>query len=347
MMSTESYNELYSVGDYLVLDLFSGDVFEGDYCNGSENRIDLINTTQHNNPNRFGGTYSFYRSEICKITVLKSKLENIPGTVVVLDEVVDHNRIKISEDEYNRLKDMYKNYMYIEHVDDLYYSAIEKLRKAESIGVAAVDLVEDRTEALRLLAISTWEEIYIFDLFNFKRGYLHPDLTDIFESHNVCKVIHNSGLLKNILSKKYKVYMNNVFDTFVVDLVIEKNRSTTSEKLNHSRNISECLVHYLKFPHSVLLKAINIKSKEWLARPLSDSRKQYAAELTTYMILLRDTMQQIMFSEVFGATEHFNKHFSKLSPYEFFVQTGDEVSEDVKKLVPSLKKNTVKIGDNL
>ncbi|KAJ8926246.1 hypothetical protein NQ314_021395 [Rhamnusium bicolor] len=50
------YNTTFNIGDHLILELNTNEIFEGDYSDGGKNRIELINTRQHNNTNQLGGS---------------------------------------------------------------------------------------------------------------------------------------------------------------------------------------------------------------------------------------------------------------------------------------------------
>ncbi|KAJ8910006.1 hypothetical protein NQ315_006010 [Exocentrus adspersus] len=61
-------------------------------------------------------------------------------------------------------------------IDQNYFDSIEKLDEAETVGIACVGL-----DMPRLLAVSSWEEIYLFDLMSVKIGEFYPELKNILE----------------------------------------------------------------------------------------------------------------------------------------------------------------------
>ncbi|VEN49458.1 unnamed protein product, partial [Callosobruchus maculatus] len=129
------FSERFSIGDRLVLQLNNCEIFEGDYCGGGKNFIDLTNARQHNNPNKLKGTYSFNRLEIDVISLLHGKAsEKVPKKSIIPHPAADKG-IKIVEEEYDRLKHMANNYIYLEHADNIYYESVKKLCEAETIGV--------------------------------------------------------------------------------------------------------------------------------------------------------------------------------------------------------------------
>nr|XP_023011959.1 piRNA biogenesis protein EXD1-like [Leptinotarsa decemlineata] len=344
-MDTEApYKDVYNVGDYLILKLSCGDIFEGDYNSGGQNRIDLANTKQHNNPNRkLGGIYSFYRSEIESIHKLKSKVREKPPAQVKDPE--EENKIKLVEEEYERLKQMCKDYVYLEKADSRYYEAVGKLSEAETIGVAALGMDDKRTAVVKLLAVCTWKHVYLFDMINFKQRYFYPELKEVFESEYTCKVIHQAGPLVDILYRNYKVFTQNIFDTQVVDLLIEKNKK--KKILSNMRNLSECLTEYLNLPSSMLKNALETTCKQWIERPLSDQRRLYAAQLVSYLIVLKEQMNKILFSDVYEAISNVHNYYYDLDCYEFSRKVNSmKVTKDIDKLIPVLNNITLQNGDN-
>lgn len=332
-MENQPYNKFYSVGDYLLLELVSGDIFDGEYYKGSEDRIDLINTTEHNNPNKLVGIYSFYRTEIFQIRLIQNTvhLKNL-----------DDKSIKLTLEDFIRLREMSKCYVYLELADDRYYRAVEDLNKHETLGVAAVGLEPRQSASITLLAISTWQNVYIFDMIHLRHGYFYPELKELFESEFVFKVIHNSGCLIEVLSKKYKVFTKNIFDTYFVDLIIQKNGSSCGDADLRGRNISETLVHYLNLP-SLLQKSLTITLKKWKERPLHEKQKLFAAQLVTYLIVLKGAMEKILFGKVYDVIENYQEYCSTLSATKLSALSGcKELSDDIDRLIPVFKHCEVK-----
>ncbi|CAH1175711.1 unnamed protein product [Phaedon cochleariae] len=333
------YNELYKVGDHLILKLCCNDIFEGDFSAGGKNRIDLINTKQHNNPNKLGGILSFYRNEIDNIHQLKTKMTIKPEEPIEND-IQDLKKINMVEEEYERLKEMARSYVYLENADNRYYEAVKSLGDAELIGVVALGMEDSRTAVIKLLVICNFKQVYIFDMTNMKNRSFYQELKEILESEYTCKVVHGGGPLIDILYRNYKVYMKYVFDTQVVDLIIEKNKKR--KMLSQMRDISECLVEYLNFPSSLLKNALDVTIKQWAHRPLSDRKKLYASQLVTYLITLKEDMQKILFSEMYKAIENVHDHYYYMNCYDFSKKMRDNsVSEDIEKLIPMLNKSSL------
>lgn len=226
--------------------------------------------------------------------------------------------IKLDQNEYVRIKEMTKNYVYIEGTclsDPAYCKAIESLSNVEQIGLAAPGILT-RNSQIPLLVLSTWQEVFIFDSSNLLPNYFYPGIKELFESENVCKIVHKGAPLSDILQRFYNIVPKNVIDTEVMDLIIQKSESTNN-KTDLFRNVSECLETYLNFP-LILNDACSVKSNKWSKRPLKESKMIYASQLAAYLILLKETMYEILFTGLNVTIDNFCEYYDKItSDYEF------------------------------
>jgi len=341
----DDYKKQFKTGDRLILELKSKEIFEGIYADGGKDRIVLAEVLQHNNKNKLTDLYEFYRSEIAKIHTLKvpsSKPSN--GSTSQDTDSQSPSKsgvIKISEEEYFRYKDMSRNYIYIENADKRYFDAVKVLGDCETIGVLSVGMEKHRSGSfIRLLVLSTWKQVYIFDLLNLENRQLYPEIKDIFQSEFVCKVIHKSAGLVDVLYRQYNVYLRNTFDTNIVDLILQKKLTGKCPPIE--RDISQCLTHYLNFPASLLEHALNVPSKKWQERPLSDKLKSYASQLATYLILLKEQFQKLLLKEVYETIDKVQDHVYDLDDFEFLNYNNKmEVPKGVQKLIPNFTKMSV------
>ncbi|XP_018577629.1 piRNA biogenesis protein EXD1-like [Anoplophora glabripennis] len=329
----DSYNSLYQIGDHLMIELNTQEIFEGDYSDGGKNRIDLVNVRQHNNTNKLEGVYSFYRNEIIKIYKHKSAVlkEDEKNKVIVTES----NNIQIVEEEYNRLKQMCKDAIYLEQIDDRYFKSVEKLSEAETVGVVSLGTDESTIDTLRLLVMCTWKQIYLFDLVSFRHRKFYPEIKNILESEYVTKVMHGGSSLINILYNNYNVYVQNTFDTQIVDLILEKSETRTCPKF--TADISQCLVKYLNFPPSLLKDALSVSKRNWKERPLTEEQRFFASQLVTYLIPLKDHMSKKLMYKVYKAMDDVHNLYFSLDNYAFsHIMQKNKVTKEISNLIPTL-----------
>lgn len=330
-----SYKNLFNVGDHIIIKLKSDDIFEGDISDLAESRIDLINVKQHNNENKLTGVYTFYRNEIDDIKRIKVKEKEKPLTGTVED---NFDNLELTDSEYDRIKEMTRAFVYLDKADSRYFEAVDLLSRAETIGVVGLGTEKSRIASIKLLVVSTWDQVFLFDFVPHKQNYFYPELKDILEAEYCCKVIHEAGPLLDILYRVYKVYVNNTFDTQIVDLIIK--RKETGSVPVYLSNVSDLLTDHLKFPSSYLQKALDTTNKKWAERPLSDRRKTYAAQLVAYLITLKEHMQKVLFGEIYEAIEKIHDFYFNLDCFQFSKNWQDRtIPKEIQNLIPNLKNN--------
>ncbi|XP_028144394.1 piRNA biogenesis protein EXD1-like [Diabrotica virgifera virgifera] len=332
------FKELYQQGDRLILKLYSDDIFEGHVADVGENRIELVNVKQHNNKNILSTIYTFYRNEIQTIQQLQERITEKQSASTSSEKVEDSSKIKLTDLEYDRLKDMSRDYTYIDQTDARYFQAVELLSRAETIGVAPLGVEKSRDGSIKLLGVSMWDKVYLFDFVNQRSNFQYKELQDILETEFTVKVIHEAGPLIDILYRKHKIFVKNVFDPQVVDLIIKK-KETGSIPSNMS-DISDLLTDYFNFPSSYLQNALETKDSKWTQRPLSDRRKGYAAQLVTYLIALRQHMERKIFSEMYEAIDNVHNYYYSLDSFQFASNwKSRNTPKEIEDVIPNLGKS--------
>ncbi|KAF2880706.1 hypothetical protein ILUMI_25466 [Ignelater luminosus] len=314
----------YSRGQRLIVELKDNQIFEGDCLKTAKNRIDLSNVSQYPDGKLQQGNLSFYRLEIVSVRVLH-QTDDVQDEKLTFDSSNSQQKekkvdspprqvIALLKDEYDRLLEMTKNYIYMATVDNRYLDAIEHLNNCETIGVVGIDSKYGRSRHLSLLVLCSWDQVYLFDLKLYRKKGLEPDLEEILKSNEIKKVVHDSRKLTDCLWYCHKVRINNIFDTMVADLTLEKNR--TGQTPETTRNISECLGHYLNFPSSLLENALTITTEEWEDRPLLNSRKIRAAQLATFLITLKEKQEKMLLKRFYDAVDVFSHLSVNSSGYD-------------------------------
>lgn len=311
--SAMSYKDWLVEGEFIILEMKRGDVFEGDVTNVCQNFCELINVMQFHNPSKLQGVYTFYRNEIHKVFKLSTKMSNS------VQFQVNPKLYTISEldrKEYDRIKNLSENYIYLENADHRYYKAIEELENNETIGVIPFGLDNSITTDIKLLGICTHQKVYLFDMANLKERYFYPELKRIFESKIICKVLHGGMAFIEILKRTYHVNSCRIFDTQVTDLFIEKiNLKGKAPKL--AKSLERCISIYLKLPQSILKTQKKRTRKNWSERPLSNKDKLSASELCTYLLKLQQRMKNLLLKNAYNTIDAVHNHVYNSSESEF------------------------------
>ncbi|ERL91480.1 uncharacterized protein LOC109537467 isoform X1 [Dendroctonus ponderosae] len=343
------FHKIYELGDRLVVELKTREIFNGIYVDGGKDRIVLDEVIQHNNSNQLRGLYEFYRSEIESVHCLQATLikENQPEDTpeetseeppnekkMDLKHAMGRGAIKLSEEEYFRLKEMSRSYIYLENADKRYFDAIKVLKDAENIGVMCVGVDPDRRSRISLLALSTRHQVYLLDFSQLQRCKMYPEVKAIFESESICKVIYRGAPLAEILYKSYSVRLQNTFDTQAADLLVQKRNEGDLVE----RNLSECLAHYLCLPRSLLDQALSITTNQWRERPLNNQLKLYAAQLVVYLVLLKSHLQRLLLSDFYNLMSKLQDHVRVIDDFRFrkYSIAQGQLDEDVMSMIKTL-----------
>lgn len=251
-------NYEFKRGDRLVLELINSDeILEGEFVDGAKDRIVLINITSYKNHQIIKGPYSYYRSDISSVRLLNERdaakishpINNVEGR--------NCDTILIDKREYERLKEMSRNYLYMSTLDSRYYEAVKYIKNCESVGLSGITTSLEKNASINIIVISTWDKVYILDflIINTQKLKFPPELKDILECTYVKKVMHDSRLLTEVLSRRYNINLKNIFDTKVADILIRRRKEEVPKNTN---NLSECLTCYFNFPTTLLAPQVTI-----------------------------------------------------------------------------------------
>lgn len=289
----------FNLGQRILIEL-NNTIFEGDFEAGTNSRIDIVNVIEWAYRNSFNGPLSFYEYEIISIKVLNS---NEP-------EGDNHNRCQIHDiialpkSEFSRLRDSTENYVYLPVIDQKYLQAIDYLRNCQSIGIAGFGTNLARMKPINLLILTTWDQVFIFDLQLYRRVNFPTDLKELLESQFITKVGYNMLELVEFLWYVHKVSVKNIFDTQLADLKLQKKEKDTSVIL---RSLPECLNFYFNFPLALLSNIENVGLKEYNERPLQYSTKLYVSLLATYLLLLYNKQEKLLLKSYYDIVNEHTK----------------------------------------
>lgn len=106
-----------------------------------------------------------------------------------------------------------KSFTLIETFDVRYHDAIAKIKQESFVGFYMPGTENGRFSTASLIAISTSDALYMFDLVKF--GKIEKSMKSILESNVPKKIIHDASYVADILQTKYQINLNGVFDTLV------------------------------------------------------------------------------------------------------------------------------------
>lgn len=143
------------------------------------------------------------QSESSKIELKSEQVDSGLGPVTAI----------IDDAEMKNIDDRIRSAVHIMQCDTSYHQALEDLRRQEIVGLNIEGSQLGRLRKGSLLAFSTTEKIYLFDLMTF--GRIFPEIKKILEAEKPRKIVHNSCLIVDHLKRQYKCQLNGIQDTLV------------------------------------------------------------------------------------------------------------------------------------
>ncbi|KAK9878451.1 hypothetical protein WA026_022091 [Henosepilachna vigintioctopunctata] len=324
----------YNVGERIVISLNNGDTFEGDYLKTSDKGIEIENIHHYESGNKTRSRFWFYRREIKtihKLTTQKGAVSDSTSQQTKISQ--SKNCILLDKDEYERLKEVAANFIYVKTEDKSYFDAVTEIKNFESVGVFAVGAEKGRCGKISVIALSTWKQVYIFDIKNFRSTKFPAEIAEILESFYIKKIVHNGGTLKDCLQYSHKITMNNIFDTQVSHMMLVKN--ATGECPKSMNTIGQCLVEYFNFSPTLLSSSLEALSESWIERPLEEDKLKKLSRLVTYLITVKDYQMNLMLKDYEKAVNSYHNLFTKSTEFEMVKLAAiQECTEDIDTIIP-------------
>lgn len=109
-----------------------------------------------------------------------------------------------------------RKFIYMATMDNRFFEATEYLYNCETVSVFGIGSELGRQKCISILVMSSWDQVYLFDIQMYRLPDLPPKIKNILESESIKKVVHDSRTLADCLYHCHnKVKLTNVFDTQV------------------------------------------------------------------------------------------------------------------------------------
>jgi hypothetical protein len=199
----------------------------------------------------------------------------------------------LTANEYDTLLGLAHGAVLINCIDSFFNKAVEAIKNEAMIGIdeKGSNVVGMPYEVI-LLSISTQTCVYQFDIQTLGVTAFDAGLRSVLEGE-IQKVIHNSRLLSACLYQKYLVRVDNVFDTQVGELIIEKNSRGKFPK--YVCSLPDCVKTFLGIPPAVM-EFNKDDMVWWFKRPLLQSLTSPAARNAIFLLPLQQRIKAKMFS---------------------------------------------------
>lgn len=150
----------------------------------------------------------------------------------------DSLSIQLSAIDLQLLQTQLDNLIFITQTDHKYHKALHDIRSQSIIGLLIDPINMARNCKTSLLAFSTPQNIYIFDMLAL--GKIFKELRLILEAERPRKAIHFSHKIADHLKYRHNIVLKGIFDTFLAYCVItgEKSNITLEETIQKTFSIS-------------------------------------------------------------------------------------------------------------
>ncbi|KAF5296564.1 hypothetical protein FQA39_LY12482 [Lamprigera yunnana] len=268
---SHSMNFNLKKGQKVVIQLTDSNVFQGTYEHGTKHSIILINLIDLETNYEEVGHLHFYANEIISLKCLGISEKDLTDFKEFCSPPAK-DFVLMLESEYERLMTMTQTFKYFNTYEN-YEDAINHISHSKNIGVVGFGYNFGASNFIDLLAISTWDQVYIFDMV-FLGSLNLSKLKGIFENASIKKVGHNLFILLSNLRWSGKFHTKNVFDTQVADMKLQRKQLVNEEDLK-KRDLSECLEVYFNFPGSLIKNVGNKRNVSGPLRTVLECDKKY------------------------------------------------------------------------
>ena len=189
----------------------------------------------------------------------------------------------------------------IDEIGDLFSRAVEILDGSSTLGLSGEGRLLGREGSLAWLALSTPEEVFLFDVISLGRDAFKYGLKTIIEDRKSLKVVHDSRFLADCLHHQYEVKIGRVYDTMIGDHVFCNQFCSGGFLPANFRSLPLLLRDYLGiedfhiFYPRVRRTHLDQDSAVWEQRPSSDYLLLGAARNCLYLLPLSSLVRKAHF----------------------------------------------------
>lgn len=240
------------------------------------------------------------------------------------------NSLKISEDEYNNIIRLQKEFRYLKACDNNFYEAVNILKQSSKIGICMKDVSKGRLRRGSVFAVSSNDHIFIFDIEVAGDRMFDKGLREILESKDIVKIVYDCRLLSDCLLTKHIVDLENVMDVEANDILLVYYDRGIVRK--HTRSLNYLIDLYLGIPNAVVDDEQFQDS--WTERPLEVKNQVLVAAYVSYLIPLQKSIEECYMQKMKQISALFNNHWKKGEEI-FSAGTGSKYTPyfEIKELV--------------
>lgn len=233
----------------------------------------------------------------------------------------DSLNIQLSALDLQLLQTQLDSMIFIKQTDHKYHKALNDIKAQSVVGLIIDPINIARNCKTSLIAFSTSQNIYIFDMLAL--GKIFKELRLILEAERPRKAVHFSHKLADHLKYRHNIILKGIFDTFLAYCVVtgEKSNLTLEQTIQKTFSISNIYfeadtdsevsfsktilkVHFL-YPKFFFKIPLNIYQ-----RPLPQAQCMLLAKKVAFQLKLYDhLLHEYMLRNFYTQCERFSQTF--------------------------------------
>ncbi|XP_037813702.1 protein Exd1 homolog [Lucilia sericata] len=214
---------------------------------------------------------------------------------------VDSLNIQLTALDLHLLQTQLDSMLFITQTDHKYHKALNDMKSQTVIGLLIDPIEMGRNCKTSLMAVSTAQNIYIFDMLAI--GKIFKEIRLILEAERPRKAVHFSHKIADHLKYRHNIVLKGIFDTFLAYCVVtgEKCNLTLEEAVQKTFSISNV---YFENDED---KEISVNSYQ---RPLPPSQRMLIAKKVAFQLKLYDhLLHEYMLKNFYRQCENFSQTF--------------------------------------
>ncbi|XP_058271849.1 piRNA biogenesis protein EXD1 [Hemibagrus wyckioides] len=271
--------------------------------------IVLEDVVEDQNGSRFAGAKLFFGHEIVNVEFASSSNKDVLGNEdhdkvgqLSLAEFQPYRNTLLGDGDDDGEKEQFVNYVVVDELHEKFGPAIMHIRKQKVIGLGLDGVGVFQSERLCWLQVAVKNKVYLFDILLLGARAFRNGLSNILESTDILKVMHDCRRISWCLMLQFGVNLSNVFDTQVAD-VMQFYAETGGFLPTRVSTLQEVISLHLKIPLS-RLSSLRIKdqlcmeNKEvWYVRPCPAPLLRVMALSVIHLQPLRLTLLDALMSD--------------------------------------------------
>ncbi|XP_023300421.2 protein Exd1 homolog [Lucilia cuprina] len=216
-------------------------------------------------------------------------------------QTVDSLNIQLTALDLQLLQTQLDSMLFITQTDHKYHKALNDMKSQSVIGLLIEPIEMGRNCKTSLMAVSTAQNIYIFDMLAI--GKIFKEIRLILEAERPRKAVHFSHKIADHLKYRHNIVLKGIFDTFLAYCVVtgEKNNLTLEETVQKTFSISN--VYFENDEDNEI--PVNIYQ-----RPLPQIQRMLVAKKVAFQLKLYDhLLHEYMLKNFYRQCENFSQTF--------------------------------------